>query len=388
VSVAETRTVHITGLFPELAGTGGVQEASRLTVAALDDIARKRGWSLDFTGLNDPLGPQTLGLDQKEVPFDGFARRKVSFIRSAMKRARAAMQIDTHIIFAGHPNLAPIAAWMQKTSSHARAIVVAHGVEVWEPLPVVRRATLRSAFRVVAPSSYTIQKLIEVQRVPTERTRKLAWPISEAFLRFADRPDELRLPPGLREGQIVLSVGRAAANERYKGTDNLIRSIARLRGNFPSLRFVNVGGGDDLPRLQRLANELGVSDRVHLLQGLSRAQVAGCYARADVFALPSTGEGFGLVFLEAMAFGKPVVAAAAAGALDIVRDEVNGLLVAPDDVTALTGALGRLLADKALRDALGARGAAMVRDTYRFESFRDELERLLDECVMDSRLRK
>ena len=386
MSAAPRQTVHITGLFTELAGVGGVQEASRLTVSALDDIAGRRGWSLDFAGLNDPAGLQSLPIDEKEIPFDGFARAKAAFILTAMKRARAARHVDAHIILAGHPNLAPLAAWMQRTSARARAIVIAHGVEVWERLSTIRRATIRGSFRVVAPSSYTIQKLIEVQRVPAERTRKLAWPIGPAFLHFVDQRSELKLPPGFPDGQVVLSVARAAASERYKGTDYLIRSIAQLRHDFPSLYFVNVGGGDDLPRLEQLAKELGVADRVHFLPSIARAQVAACYARADIFALPSTGEGFGLVFLEAMAFGKPVVAVAAAGAVDIVRDQVNGLLVPPHDLPRLTAAVRHLLNDKKLRDTLGARGAALVRDAYQFESFRDDLQRLLDECAVDSRL--
>jgi len=388
VSAHRLQEFHVSGLFPELLGVGGVQEAGRLTVFALDQIARRRGWSLDVAALNDPAGSHALRLDDKETPFQGFARSKMSFILSAMKRACAAMRCQAHIILAGHPNLAPMAVWMQKTSSHARAIVVAHGVEVWKPLPVLRRASIRSAFLVAAPSSYTIEKLVQQQRVPAERTRKIPWPLSPAFLHFADRPADLPLPAGFPAGDILLTVGRLAAAERYKGTDSLIQALGQLRDAFPALRLVSVGGGDDLPRLQGLAKELGVSDRVHFLEGLTRPEVAACYAHAEIFALPSSGEGFGLVFLEAMAFRKPVVAAAAAGALDVVRDEVNGVLVPPQDTASLVAALRKLLANRALRETLGQRGAAMVRDAYRFDSFQTEWERVLDECTVDSRLHK
>src|SRR6202040_1656726 len=104
-----------------------------------------------------------------------------------------------------------------------------------------------------------------------------------------------------------------------------------------------------LVRLQKLAAEMNVTDVVHFLQGLSREKLAACYGRADVFALPSTGEGFGLVFLEAMAFGKPIVAAAAGGATDPVENEVNGLLVPANNPEQLANALARLLNDEVLR---------------------------------------
>jgi phosphatidylinositol alpha-1,6-mannosyltransferase len=388
LSARTTQAIHITVLFPELLGVGGVQEAGRLTAFALDEIAQSRGWSSGFAALNDPAGPHALRLNDAQVQFQGFARSKTRFVLSAIKRARDAADCQTHIILAGHPNLAPIAVWMQKTSPHARAIVVAHGVDVWTPLPMLRRATLKASFLVAAPSGYTIQMLIQVQKVPANRTRKLPWPLNPAFLNLADRPETLAAPDGFPKGDVLLTVGRAAAAERYKGTDNLIRAFAELRDEFPRLQLVSVGGGDDLGRLQTLAKALGVADRVHFLQDLSRPQVAACYARSQIFALPSGGEGFGLVFLEAMAFGKPVVAAAAGGALDVVRDEVNGLLVPPQDVTSLAAALRRLLSDEPLRKSLSRRGAAMVRDAYQFSSFRSELERLLDECTMDSRLRK
>jgi glycosyltransferase involved in cell wall biosynthesis len=144
----------------------------------------------------------------------------------------------------------------------------------------------------------------------------------------------------------------------------------------PDIQLVAVGGGDDLPRLREIANNLGLADRVHFLQNLSREEVAACYAHSDVFALPSTGEGFGLVFLEAMAFSKAVVGVAVGGATDLIENGVNGLLVAPNDAGSLAAALSRLLSDQALRSRMGARGAAIVREKFRFEVLEAELENI------------
>ena len=379
-------STHITGLFTGLASVGGVQEASRVSAVAINEIARRRGWSTDFTSLNDASGPQALRVGDRELAFQGFSRRKMAFAKAAVGRARSAMG-TRHIIFAGHPNLAPIAVWMQKTSPRARAIVVTHGVEVWKPLPILRRATLRNAFLVVAPSTDTIERLVKIQRVPAERTRTLPWPLSPSFLRFAEAPAALPLPSGFPAGEVVLTVGRAVASEQYKGTDRLIEAFAQIKTDFPTVQLVSIGGGDDLPRLEALAKNLGVTERVHFLRDIPREQIAACYAHAEIFALPSTGEGFGIVFLEAMAFAKPVIAVAAGGARDLVRDEVNGLLVPARDSVALAAALRRLLGDKRLRDSLGRRGASLVRDSYQFDSFRDQVEHILDECALDSRMR-
>ncbi|MGA8678437.1 MAG: glycosyltransferase family 4 protein, partial [Candidatus Acidiferrales bacterium] len=131
--------------------------------------------------------------------------------------------------------------------------------------------------------------------------------------------------------------------------------------------------------------DIGAHDRVHFLDSLSREELGACYAHSDVFALPSTGEGFGLVFLEAMSFGKPVVAAAIGGATDLVENEVNGLLVEPHDIVQLTGALARLFADQQLRAQLGRRGSEKVFRKSRFEVFESELESILQECGLPRR---
>jgi phosphatidyl-myo-inositol dimannoside synthase len=383
VSAPRPQGIHITGIFPELLGVGGVQEAGRLSVLAANDIVRRRGWSASFTSLNDPSGEQRIAVSGCSVSFQSFARSKAQFIRDSVGKARAAYNCRAHIVLAGHPNLAPIAVWMQKMSPRARAIVMAHGIEVWQPLALVRRATIRHARIVTAPSSDTIQKLAEVQRVESAKTRLLPWPLNPDFLQLAGA-SKFAAPSGFPQGKVILSIGRLAASEQYKGTDNLIRAVAQLRAVHPDLHFVHIGSGDDLARLQNLAKELGVADCVHFLKGFSREELADCYAHADIFAMPSAGEGFGLVYLEAMAFGKPLVAAAAGGALDLVQDGVNGLLVQARDLASLASALARLLEDACLRQKLGQRGAALVREKYRFESFVSNLEQIFDDCLMDS----
>ncbi|MFZ0232842.1 MAG: glycosyltransferase, partial [Candidatus Acidiferrales bacterium] len=158
---------------------------------------------------------------------------------------------------------------------------------------------------------------------------------------------------------------------------------AQLRTRFPDLNLAMVGGGDDLSRLKKLALGLNVSDAVHFLEGISRRELGACYSHADIFALPSTGEGFGFVFLEAMAFAKPLVGAQAGGATDLVADGVNGLLVPPHDPPALAQALERLLRDESLRANLGRKGVQIIREKYRFDVFQTEFSRILAECGVD-----
>jgi phosphatidyl-myo-inositol dimannoside synthase len=374
---------RIIGLFPELLGVGGVQEAGRLTAAALSEIALRRGWSTDFLSINDPPGPHSVAVAGLAISFHGFGRAKIPFVLSAIGCGRSAAKDGTPIILAGHPNLAVPADWMRRASPRAKTIVMAHGVEVWKPLPLFRRRALLRANLVLAPSRDTVRRLVDAQGVAAEKARRLPWPLSAGFLRMADAPAGLPVPPAFPQvGPVILTVGRWASAERYKGADELIRTIPQLQTVAPALHLVAVGAGDDLPRLQQLATGLGIADRVHFLENLSREEVAACYARADLFALPSTGEGFGLVYLEAMAFSKAVVGVACGGTTDVVEDGVNGLLVPPHDASALARALSRLLSDEPLREQLGRRGAEIVRRKYEFGVFRVELESILNDSSL------
>jgi len=366
---------RIVGLFPALLGFGGIQQAGRLTSAALAQIASAHGWSAEFLSLNDSPQAHPLAFRGALIPFAGFRRARARFVLSAMSAARHA-----RIVLAAHPHLALAAAQMKFVRPRLKIIVISHGVEVWQPLPPRRRNAFLKSDIFLAPSRYTIEQIIEAQGAPSEKTIRLPWPLGPEFVDFASRPDVLPVPLDFPSGLVVLTAARLAADEGYKGVDHLIRATAQLAAKFPSLRLVVVAGGDDLPRHEQLARDLGLPDRVRFFQGLSPAEIAACYSRCDVFALPSTGEGFGFVFLEAMAFGKPVIGAAAGGIPDIIEHERNGLLVPPNDPEALAASLDRLLASQSLRLEFGRRGAETVLSRFQFESFRAQLENVLQQC--------
>jgi phosphatidylinositol alpha-1,6-mannosyltransferase len=159
------------------------------------------------------------------------------------------------------------------------------------------------------------------------------------------------------------------AAEGYKGIDAVIQALPDIRRKVPSLSYTVVGGGTDLGRLQQLAQDCGVADLVRFTGEVEHRQLLREYQECDVFALPSTGEGFGLVFLEAMSFAKPVVAVATGGPLDVVQDGITGRLVGSPD--RVSGALLELLLDHDKARTMGARGRARLQDTFSFERYVD-----------------
>lgn len=363
----------IIGLFTELANVGGAQLAGRQTAAALTKIGKERGWPCVFLSLNDILGKQQLCAADTLFSFRGFGRRKAQFVIQAMRLAMRKPQL----IFAAHPNLAPTALVLKMMARNTPIIVGAHGIEVWQPLPFIRRTAFRRADLIMVPSTYTLEKTVQAQRVSPSKMRKIPWPLDTEFLALSECPANLPLPLPYPHGTVVLSVGRWSSAERYKGADILIRAVAQLSEKFPNLHVVLAGPGDDIDRLRNEAQDSGVAERVHLFPSISRKELAALYSRADIFSLPSTGEGFGLVFLEAMAFGKAIVGANAGGVPDVVQHEREGLLVAPT-VEAVSSALRRLLSDPLLRKELGMQGRERVRTEFSFAQFQTQLSGAID----------
>ncbi len=366
---------RIVGLFPDLLGHGGVQEAGRQSVAALDAIATSRGWETEYLALNSPAGANTHTVRDRTISFTGFQRAKMQFVLATLRASRA----GTRLIFAAHPNLAQAASLARRFVPNLKIVVVTHGIDVWQPLSLSRRRALLKADVVLAPSSYTARKLVSTQGVPESKIQRIAWPLDPEFLKLAAAPSQLPPPANFpSQGPVILAVGRWAASERYKGADDLIVATAKLRAKHPTLSLVLVGTGDDVPRLKQIAasQSLTSSGAIAFLENLPRPELAACYARSDVFALPSTGEGFGIVYLEAMAFAKPVIGVASGGTLDLIRDGKNGLLVAPpkENAVPLYEALDRLLSDLALRNYLGRNGTAIVASEYSVSAFEQTLQ--------------
>lgn len=177
---------------------------------------------------------------------------------------------------------------------------------------------------------------------------------------------------------LILSVGNLIP---IKGHDLLIRAVAALTPEFPTLKLEIIGNGPEHSRLQALARQLGVAERVRFLGRQSRREVASAMRRCTLFVLPSRYEGLGCVYLEAMSAGKAVIGCRGQGIGEIIRHGSNGFLVGPDNERELTLAMAMLLRDETLRRNLGARGRDTVLDRLTLAQQAESLARIYRECA-------
>jgi phosphatidylinositol alpha-1,6-mannosyltransferase len=281
---------------------------------------------------------------------------------------RLALRRRFDAIFCGHLNAVPLAAGLARFTRRPLWVQV-HGIDAWEPRGRLYSDALGDAALVTSVSRYTRAKLLTWAGISPHRVRVLPNTISTDFVPRTPAAD-LIARHRLNGKRVILTVGRLAASERYKGNDRIIAALPDVLARIPNAVYLIVGSGDDQARLEQLARAHAVSERVIFAGQVPAERLADYFACAHVFAMPSTGEGFGIVFLEAAAMGLPVIAGNADGSVDALADGSIGRLVDPTSQDQIVAAIV---------DALDGRVPPRRDEVQRF-SF-DNFSKHVDELV-------
>ena len=226
-----------------------------------------------------------------------------------------------------------------------RTVAVVHGIDAWDLPKGPRRRALARVDRIVAVSRFTRDRVAALPGIDPARLRVLPNSFDEAAFTPGPKPPALLARYGLQPDQpVLLTVSRLDPTERYKGHAEVLAALPELQRDFPGLRYLIAGQGGYADDLRRQAQALSVADRVIFAGFVPTSELADHYRLADALVMPSRGEGFGIVFLEAMACGRPVLAGNTDGSVDALDDGRLGVLVDPGDRAALVGALRQVLA--------------------------------------------
>jgi phosphatidylinositol alpha-1,6-mannosyltransferase len=240
------------------------------------------------------------------------------------------------IVFCGHLFMAPLAAFIARLK-RAKLVMQAHGIEAWPRPSRPQRAAAEAADLILCVSRHTRARVLGWCAIAPERVVVLPNTVAPAF-----RPGEssLRSEWGLAGKRVLLTVGRLDPRERYKGHDRVIAALPHLVREGFDVVYVVLGEGEDRARLEALARNEGVLDRVRFTGAAAPETLVAAYRMADLFVMPSTGEGFGIAFLEAMACGTPSLGLAEAGAPDALGEGDLGSLTVE---AGLPAAIARML---------------------------------------------
>lgn len=305
--------------------------------------------------------------------FRGYGINKLVFLKDMVRIGSSA---DTVIL--SHINLL-LVGWMIKNLSPAtKLVLLAHGIEIWYPLGRRKRKMLHYCDTVLTVSSYTQNKISEVHQVSKTKSAVLNNCL-DPYLPLPSvhtKSKKLLQKYGFNANDFVLmTLTRLSSKERYKGYDKVIRAIAQLKSSHPHIKYLIAGAFDKAEKLfvDQVIEEAGLQKNVVMAGYLQDEELEDHFAMSDAYVMPSRKEGFGIVFIEAMYYGLPVIAGNLDGSVDALLNGRLGQLVNPNNIEEISTAIDNVVKNK--ESFIPDRG--LLLEHFSYEAYKQNLEDLL-----------
>jgi phosphatidylinositol alpha-1,6-mannosyltransferase len=355
--------------------TGGIQKMTRTLAHALTAVANHNHWGFKLWSLYD-RNSDVMPRYTSPANFEGFGLSRPKFILKSLTLARTA-----DVVILSHINMAVVGLAIKLINPRCKVWLVAHGIEVWRPLSKVKKWLIKKCDKIICVSNFTKQEIIRWHHTDVNKCEVL----NNAVDPFMALPSDFTKPAyllnryNLSSNNVVLfTLTRLAATEQYKGYEQVIKVIDKLKVKISNIKYVLAGQYDDIEeaRIKQLIIEHRVQDHVILTGFISEEELSDHFIMADLFILPSKKEGFGIVFIEALACGLPVICGNVDGSMDAIRNGDLGRAVNPDDLEEIEIALTRQL-DQPLTTEKRASLQQQCLHYFNEETYINKLQQLL-----------
>ena len=323
--------------------TGGIQKMTRTLAYSLFNIAKSENWDFKLFSVYD----SRYDLMDRYLPaenYTGFSNRRIKLIR---KTINAAAKSDTVIL--SHINFSLIGITIKLLNPKCRVWLIAHGIEVWRPVNFVKRAFLKKyCDKILCVSKFTKDQMIKWHHADPEQCIVLNNAV-DPFIKLPEtfeKPEYLLNRYGLKpSNQVVFTLTRLASSEQYKGYEQAIKAVSLLKYAFPNIKYILSGQYDAVEeiRIRHLINMYEAEEQVILTGFLNETELTDHFLLSDLFVLPSKKEGFGIVFVEALACGLPVICGNEDGSIDAIKNGELGTAINVGDLDQLEKTIGDAL---------------------------------------------
>ena len=315
--------------------TGGIQKMTRTLAHSLFHISQKEHWNFQLFSLYD----SRYDLMNQYLPasnYIGFGTRRLALVFKTITSTR-----HTDIVILNHINLSLIGITIKLINPKCRVLLIAHGIEVWRPVNFIKRSFLKwYCDKIICVSNFTKDQMIRWHRSNPDKCIILNNAV-DPFIKLPDtfdKPEYLMNRYGLNaSNQVIFTLTRLASSEQYKGYEQVIKAIGNLKQSFPHIKYVLAGQYDakEEMRIRNLLDKYHVKNEVILTGFLNENEITDHFLLSDLFVLPSKKEGFGIVFIEALACGLPVICGNADGSRDAIKNGELGTAINVDDLEEL-----------------------------------------------------
>lgn len=352
--------------------TGGIEKVCRIAGKAIYENSIRFQRRIKVYSMHD--GAEA-AIDNPYFPselFAGFNAQKFRFVRKAVQEG-----LKSKVILLSHINLLLPAYIIKKLAPDTKIVLLAHGIEIWDKITPLQKKMLGCCDEIVAVSQFTSDRIQAVHGIPASRCRVL----NNCLDPFLPLPQNAMVPKAFYEkykcspeDRILFTLTRLAGTEHYKGYDKVLYAISQMC--IPNLKYLLAGKYDavEKAKLDALILELGLRETVLLPGFVPDADVASLFSMGDLYVMPSSKEGFGIVFIEAMYYGLPVIAGNADGSVDALLNGALGLLVNPQSVKEVKAAIEKILDNPSQYQP----NAALLNKHFSYEGYKDRMELLLN----------
>ena len=352
--------------------TGGIEKVCKILGKALQDINPK----IDKISI---LSSHDKSIQARNNPyfstdiFTGYNNNRLKFILNSLIKGK-----NADLIIISHVNILPVAWLIKKLFSQKKLIMIAHGIEVWSMPLGYKKKMLSVCDQIICVSEFTKQKvaeIIELKKVQIDVINNCIDPYLNNQ-KSADDIELLRKRYGvLPEEKIMFTLTRMDANERYKGYDRVIEAMSRLTSRYPTLKYVIGGSYDEAEKkyVDDILQQFKMKDKVIFTGFIKNEELNNHFLMSDFYIMPSYGEGFGIVFVEAMYFGLPVIAGNKDGSVDALLNGKLGILVDPMNISEIQSAIEKVF----LESGKYHPDNKLLLDHFGYQQYKNKWEKLV-----------
>lgn len=352
---------------------GGIERVCRIAGKALYEL--NYGPDANLT-IHSMYGKST-DVNSQYFPaenFHGFEVNKFKYVVNGLRKG-----IKSDVVILSHINLLMVGYLIKIFSPKTKLVLIAHGIEVWKEFPAWKKKMLKKTDVILAVSDYTKEKMISLNHLNPNQFTVLNNCLDPFLpkLNSETKDTSLMRKYGLSEKDVVLlTLSRLSITEKYKGYDEVIEVVHQLSLENFIIKYLLVGKYDmeEKERIDKLINKNNLRDTVIFAGYIPDEELATYYNLADIFIMPSKKEGFGIAFIEAMYYGKPVIAGNKDGSVDALLNGQLGLLINPDSEDEICGAIKKVINNR--QQYLPDNGLLMQHFSY--EVYKNNLKQLLE----------
>ena len=359
-------------ILPDLLSLGGISRYNQ----NLLDVLLGEGYSVKVVSRNDRQDRYKNLFIYTAGKVNNLFLRKVFF---SLKTFWQAVFFCPDLIICGHINFSPLCYMIQKLLQ-IKYVILTHGIEVWNISGKLKLKALKQSHMITSVSDFTKHKIIEQVPEARDKVQLLFNTVDGSLFCPKQKPAYLMRRYDLGEDdKVILTVARLNKAEQYKGYDKVLDVLPEILKLIPSAKYMIVGTGNDLENVRRLVERLDLEKSVILTGYVSDSELTDHYNLSDIFVMPSEGEGFGIVFLEAIACGKPVIAGNKDASKEPLLNGELGILVDPNNTKELGIAIIGVLrkeVPKRLLDSAYLRKKVLAK--YGRDKFKDKTKTLIE----------